>query len=231
MAQHPYLRAAGLDVDVPASLIADARRVLTAVLESQPLRLPTAAQREALFRYKVPKLSADGVCSLHDELAAEPYDLGASLGRRDDRVTRALTSLNLLVDAVATHSKTDWVGVYQKRRLASGPALVKLAYCGVPSRAEFPLTEAFAAKSNNSAVGLTGRGRLLNDINAHVRGGGPYYECDPQVESETCLPLFDTDAQVAGIIDAESFRSGHFTPERLAWFVALALEAAFHLPR
>ncbi|VEB42391.1 Uncharacterised protein [Chromobacterium violaceum] len=54
------------------------------------------------------------------------------------------------------------------------------------------------------------------------RGGG-YYECDPKVKSEICLPVLHSDDNVLGIIDAESFAAGHFTPERQVWLAALAI--------
>jgi L-methionine (R)-S-oxide reductase len=228
---HPYFKAAALAVDVADPVVSQVREVLAGAIDSTKWLAPTPAERDALYRYRVPKLSTDGVCSMHDQLAPEPYDLEVVIGRRDERLTRSLRALGVLVETVMKQTQTDWVGVYQKRRVASGPALVKLAYRGVPSRAEFPLTEAFAAKSNNTAVGLSGKARLINDVNAHVRQGGAYYECDPNVSSEICLPIFESDGSTCGIIDAESTRSAHFTPERLAWFVALALEAPLHFPR
>ena len=44
------------------------------------------------------------------------------------------------------------------------PVLVKLAYVGRPSRAEFPLTKEFAEKSTNSTVGLTGRATVIASL-------------------------------------------------------------------
>lgn len=228
---HPYFKAANFAGEASDSMIAQAREALVVTTDSTRWLAPTPEQRDALYRYRVPKVSTDGVCSIHDQLAPEPYDLEVAIGRRDERLTRSLRALGALVETVMQETQTGWVGVYQKRRMPSGPALVKLAYRGEASRAEFPLTEAFAAKSNNSAVGLSGKARLLNDINAHVRQGGAYYECDPKVSSEVCLPIFESDGSICGIVDAESARPAHFTPERLAWFVALALEAPLHFPR
>jgi putative methionine-R-sulfoxide reductase with GAF domain len=108
---------------------------------------------------------------------------------------------------------------------------VKLAYQGAPSRPEFPLTEAFAKTSNNSSVGRSGKATVLQDIKAHVASGGAYYECDPKVQSEVCLPLLDPNGKVVGIIDAESSKKGHFTAQRLALLVSLATECPSHLPR
>ena len=50
------------------------------------------------------------------------------------------------------------------RFLAKRLAGVKLAYVGRPSRAEFPLTRAFAEGSSNSTVGLTGRALYVDDL-------------------------------------------------------------------
>ena len=75
--------------------------------------------------------------------------------------------------------------------------LVKLSYFGAPSRAEFPLTDEFAAISNNSTVGLSGKARIINDVPAYLTKGGEYYTCDPKVLAEACIPLFDAQGQVA----------------------------------
>jgi L-methionine (R)-S-oxide reductase len=227
---HPYLREAGVGAPIAPTALSEARNALSRLIDDLRPSV-TGAAKEALYRYRVPRLSSDGVCSLHDQLAPEPYDLAVALGRSDDRTTRHLAELKAMVEWVATRTETGWVGIYQSRRLLNGPTLVKLAYVGVPSRPEFPLTREFAAKSNNSAVAMTGKARLLDDVSAHVRTGGAYYECDPEVNAEVCLPLFDPDGQVCGIIDAEATTPKHFTPERLASFVALALEAPSHLPR
>jgi len=63
--------------------------------------------------------------------------------------------------------------------------LVKEAYVGEPSRAEFPLTESFAERSNNSSVGLSGEAVLVEDVAEH---DGPYYECDDSVRSGSAVP-------------------------------------------
>ena len=83
----------------------------------------------------------------------------------------------------------------------------------MPSRAEFPLTEAFAEYSNNSRVGLTGWAVLIEDVKAWRAEGGGYYECDPKVMSEVCLPVQGQDDNVLGILDAEASSAGFFTPE------------------
>ena len=225
-----YLTKVGLSVDVSA--VREAEQGLWAILEeAKKASLPaTPSALNALYTYKVPKLSADGSCSLHDELDPVPYDLSKVLGGRSVQNSFSLITLDALVESVHQNTGCDWLGLYQKRDLPSGPALVKLAYRGVESRPEFPLTEAFAKTSNNAAVGLSGKARVLQDVRAHVAGGGVYYECDPKVQSEVCLPLLDHNGKVIGILDAESATPSHFTPERMALLVSLATESTSHLP-
>lgn len=103
--------------------------------------------------------------------------------------------------------------------------LVKLAYRGSPSRAEFPLTEDFALHSNNSRVGLTGRARVIQDVAEYVKSGGEYYTCDLSVQSEACLPLFGVDGAVCGIVDVETALPHFFTGHTLAATIAFALTA------
>ena len=225
-----YLTKVGLSVDVAA--VREAQQTLWGILdEAKKASLPaTPSALNALYTYKVPKLSADGSCSLHDELDPVPYDLSKVLGGRSVQNSFALITLDALVESVHQSTGCDWLGLYQRRELPSGPALVKLAYRGVESRPEFPLTETFARTSNNAAVGLSGKARVLQDVRAHVAGGGAYYECDPQVQSEVCLPLLDPNGKVIGILDAESAQPSHFTPERLALLVSLATESTSHFP-
>lgn len=226
-----YLTKVGLSVDVAA--VREAQQSLWAILdEAKKASLPaTPSALNALYTYKVPKLSADGSCSLHAEMDPTPYDLSRVLGGRSVQNSFALITLDALVESVHQQTGCDWLGIYQRRELPDGPALVKLAYRGVDSRPEFPLTEAFAKTSNNVAVALSGKARVLQDIRAHVAGGGAYYQCDPKVQSEACLPLLDPNGKVIGLLDAESTRVGHFTPEKLAVLVSLATETTSHLPR
>lgn len=225
-----YLTKVGLSVDVAA--VREAQQALWEILEeAKKASLPaTPSALNALYTYKVPKLSPDGSCSLKGELDPTPYDLSKVLGGRSVQNSFALLTLDALVESVQQSAGTDWLGIYQRRQLPSGPALVKLAYRGVESRPEFPLTEEFAKTSNNSAVGLSGKARVLQDVKAHLDGGGAYYECDPKVLSEACLPLLDHNGKVIGILDAESTKASHFTPERLATLVSLATECTSHLP-
>lgn len=225
-----YLTKTGLAVDVGTTRTS--QQVLWGVLEeAKKSSLPaTPSALNALYLIKVPKLSPDGSCSLHDELDPTPYDVGLTLGGRSLQNSMALLTLAGLVEAVHQSVGCEWLGVYQVRRKGSESVLVKLAARGAPSRAEFPMTEAFAATSNNVAVALSGKPRVLNDVAAHRQSGGAYYECDPKVRSEVCLPLLDPNGRVVGIVDAESHQVDYFTGPRLADLVALALECSSQLP-
>jgi putative methionine-R-sulfoxide reductase with GAF domain len=225
-----YMTRAGLTVS--PSAIREAQTSLWDVLEeAKKTSLPaTPTSLNRLYQFRVPKLSPDGSCSLHDELDPVPYDLTQVLGGRTVDLSVRLLTLNSLVTATAKLTQSDWLGIYQARTFEAAHALVKLASVGIASRAEFPLTEAFAQHSNNSAVGRSGRARVLNDLRAHRDQGGAYYECDPRVQAEACLPLFSEAGAVIGIIDAEAASAGVYDEQRLGILVALALEAPNHLP-
>jgi L-methionine (R)-S-oxide reductase len=196
--------------------------------------VPPDFNLDTLYRYSVPMLSDDGACSLIEELSPSPYDLSAILGGRNDATTRKLLLLNQVVEHVTQMSGADWLGVYQSRMNTSGaPVLVKLAYRGRASRAEFPLNTEFAYRkpgSTNSTVGLEGSARVIDDVAAYTAEGGGFYICDDKVQSEACIPLFDEAGNIIGIIDAEAEPKDFFNPERMATLVALALVAPALLP-
>lgn len=187
---------------------------------------------DALYRYPVPMLSEDGSCSLIEELAPQPYDLSAILGGRSPDSTRKLRMLHQLVERAAMVTGSDWLGIYQKRTNREGQSvLVKLAYRGRPSRAEFPLTEAFARGSTNSSVGLTGTAKVIHDVSAYVQQGGGFYVCDDAIQSEACLPLLSAAGdQVLGILDAEASPKNFYSVERLTVLSAACLLAPSLLP-
>ena len=185
----------------------------------------------SLYTYRVPMLTEDGACSVVDEMAPVPYDLTPILGGRSEQTTRRLALLERLVERVQETTASDWVGIYQRRANANGdPVLVKISYVGLPSRAEFPLTQAFAARSTNSTVGLTGRATVIDDVGKHVEAGGGFYICDDGVQSEACVPILDESRGVAGIVDVEAKPKGFFGAERLAIIAALAIVAPVVLP-
>jgi putative methionine-R-sulfoxide reductase with GAF domain len=173
---------------------------------------------EVKFLYPVPKLTKDGTCSSGDELEEEPYDLlkTARLNGIDEKYFRGLVrDLDRVVESLSKETGADWTGIYKSLRTPGGPALVKLAYRGRPSRAEFPLSESFARHSNNSRVGLSGKAVVVQDVERYTEAGGSYYECDARVRSEICLPVFSESGLVVGIVDLESFEPGFFTPDKI----------------
>ena len=224
-----YLRIAGLES--MARREADVERAIRDLLEAMGEKV-AVGDAASLYTYRVPMLTDDGVCSVVDQMAPVPYDLTAILGGRSEQTTRRLALLERLVERVQETTGADWVGVYQRRLRTPGgmPVLVKVAYVGRPSRAEFPLTQEFAERSTNSTVGLTGRATVIDDVSKHVEAGGGFYVCDDGVQSEACVPILDEARGVVGIVDAEAKPRGFFGGERLAVIAALALVATALMP-
>jgi putative methionine-R-sulfoxide reductase with GAF domain len=223
-----YLRAAGLEPLVGRE--ESVERALRDLIEAMSEKI-AVLDDASLYTYSVPMLSEDGSCSIVDELAPVPYDLGVILGGRSDQTTRRLVLMERLVERTQETTGADWIGIYQRRINPAGEVvLVKLSYVGRPSRAEFPLTTEFAERSTNSTVGLTGRAMLIDDVSKHVEAGGGFYVCDEGIQSEACLPVLDEAREVAGIIDAEAKPRGFFGAERLAVLAALALLVPAVLP-
>jgi putative methionine-R-sulfoxide reductase with GAF domain len=167
---------------------------------------------DKLYIYQVPE-EINGACSTEKKAAKEPYDLAKILGRTP-KVTAYLTKLYDLLNKAQKDVGCEWLGVYKKVTNLSGqPVLLKLAYYGEFSRAEFPLNEEFAKGSNNSTVGLTGKAILINSVAAHE---GAYYQCDNKVNSEYCAPIFGENKKVIGIIDAEAFDENFFDQQKVA---------------
>ncbi|HET6264022.1 MAG TPA: GAF domain-containing protein [Usitatibacter sp.] len=223
-----YLRIAGLES--LAGREADVERAVRDLLEAMGEKV-AIGDANSLYSYQVPMLTDDGACSVVDQMAPVPYDLTGILGGRSEQTTRRLALLERLVERVQETTGADWVGVYQKRVNAAGvPVLVKVAYVGRPSRAEFPLTQEFALRSTNSTVGLTGRSTVIDDVGKHVEAGGGFYVCDEGVQSEACVPILAEDRSVTGIVDVEANPRGFFGGERLAVIAALAITASALLP-
>lgn len=195
----------------------------------------TEKDTQVQWQYQVPELGEGGSCSLFDQLSSTPYDLAARLGGPTAGNLQLLQQVTALVKFYQQHSGSQWFGVYQKidqktdqkidqtdTGLDGNTVLVKLAYFGAASRAEFPLTPEFAAISNNSTVGISGKGRIINNVSAYLATGGEYYTCDPKVQAEACLPILAADGRVLGIIDSEAFTQNIFTGAELALLVAVA---------
>ncbi|MBY4675405.1 GAF domain-containing protein [Marinobacterium arenosum] len=212
-----YLALAGLELDQPERADQQAEAL-------NALRGEVPAERDALYRFQVPELGEGGACSLFGQLAEEPYDLRPILGGESAANDQLLADLNAAAEQLTGQTGVDWLGLYARRTNPQGEeVLVKLAYRGAPSRAEFPLNPEFATISNNSTVGLSGKGRLIQSVADYLAQGGEYYTCDPKVQAELCIPLFDKQDRVIGILDAEAFTANFFDPSRLAALVGLAL--------
>ncbi len=223
-----YLFASGLDALQNHTLVIE-KAIHDFIAQ---LATPMNVSNAALYRYEVPLVSEDGACSLIDDMDPAPYDLAPILGGENEATTRKLKLLNIMVTRATMVTGADWVGIYQKRVNARGSTvLVKLAYRGRPSRAEFPLNAEFAKGSTNSAVGLSGRARLIDDVAVYTAEGGGFYVCDDLVQSEICAPIFDpADGRVLGIIDAEASPKIFFNADRQCAVVAMALVTAAMLP-
>jgi L-methionine (R)-S-oxide reductase len=179
-----------------------------------------------MYRYAVPKLGEGGACSIFDEFENEPYDLANILGGSNPTNDELLLRLNALIQSTQQLCGAGWIGIYQARKNVAGEdVLVKLAYRGKPSRAEFPLTKEFAEGSTNSQVGLSGKAVVINDVAAWQAKGEAFYVCDPAVQSEACVPILSADGKVIGIIDAEAQPLAHFSAQHLAPIIAAALVA------
>jgi L-methionine (R)-S-oxide reductase len=223
-----YLRLAGLQTLTGRE--ADVERAALDLVEAMAEKV-AVGDADSLYAYPVPMMTADGACSIVDQLAPVRYDLTGILGGRSEQTTRRLALLERLVERAQETTGADWIGIYQRRRSAAGnDVLVKLAYMGRPSRAEFPLSAEFAERSINSTVGLTARAAVIDDVSKHVEAGGGFYVCDDGVQSEACVPILGDDGEVAGIIDAEANPKAFFGADRLAVLAALALVAPPVLP-
>ena len=223
-----YLFASGLDG------LADHTPVIEKAIHDfiAQLGTPMEVSNDALYRYEVPLISEDGSCSLIDEMDPVPYDLSRIVGGENEANTRKLKLLNIMETRATMVTGADWVGIYQHRTNPVGnQVLVKLAYRGRPSRAEFPLNSEFAKGSTNSTVGLSGQAKLIDDVAAYTAEGGGFYVCDDAVQSEICVPVFDVaSGKVLGIIDAEASPKAFFNPDRQAVIVAMALVVMALLP-
>ncbi|EKE73726.1 GAF domain-containing protein [Gallaecimonas xiamenensis] len=220
-----YAELSGIALSSQGLAIADAQ--VTTLDQLAPL---APAGPLAHYLYQVPELGEGGACSLFGQLAEEPYDLRPIMGGQNADNDALLARLNAAVEHVTAQTQVDWLGLYPAKVNPIGDkVLVKYAYCGAPSRPEFPLTAEFATISNNATVGLSGRGRLIQDVAAYLKDGGEYYTCDPKVQAELCIPLYDEAGNTIGILDAEAFSPDYFSDEKLAVFVGLALWTARQL--
>lgn len=225
-----YLHQSHLLTSYPP-LAADFAAQIEQYLQSLQDFMATDTVSQVSWSYVVPELGEGGACSLFGVLDETPYDLTAILGGKTAANQQALQKLAQITAFYREHSQLAWFGIYQARPNTEGlPVLVKLSYFGAPSRAEFPLTPEFALISNNSAVGLSGKAKVINDVAAYLQQGGEYYTCDPKVQAEACLPLFNQSGKIMGIIDAEDVQKHVFSPPALALLVAVCLTITEFLP-
>jgi putative methionine-R-sulfoxide reductase with GAF domain len=209
-----YLNTAQLniDVDLVASEISK--------LENYLLNTTTP---EVNWQYQIPELGEGGACSLFGYLQDEPFKLTDYIAKNDITAGK-LEVLHSIVKYVQEQTGVDWYGIYQTIETVDTKQLLKLAYHGAPSRPLFPLTEEFAAGSNNVQVALSQKGRVINNVSTYLAQGGEYYTCDPKVQSETCLPLFNDKNECVGIIDAEAFSTDFFDNQTLALLIACCIK-------
>ncbi len=191
------------------------------------LHEPQIPQKKNLLAYAVPKLSEGGVCSLpvqmeEGEFSLEPFFEGLT--------TAELAPLYSVAAWLKEVTEADWAGVYGvydgPHLSVMGedhpPVLLKVAYDGKPSRPWFPLSSKFAERSNNVRAVLSENILLVDDVKAHLAGGGSYYECDPLVQSELCFPLVHQ-GKMVGLIDLEGLFKHQFK-EKDIWLTGLAAQ-------
>ena len=197
--------------------------LITAELEKLEHYLAHTSLPETRWQYQIPELGEGGACSLFGYLQDEPFNL-ADFISNDSNTNSKLAQLQSIVNYVHAQTGVDWYGIYQSTDTDEGKQLLKLAYHGVPSRPLFPLTEVFAAGSNNVQVALSQKGRIINNVEKYLAQGGEYYTCDPKVKSEVCLPLFNAQNECVGIIDAEAFDNDFFDDKVLAILIACCIK-------
>lgn len=223
MTNRDYLETVGLPVAWADNPALDRLRTFCQTIAARPTHPYTP---DSLLRYPVPVTGPDGTCALHGQLASEPYDLAAAWKTEPRYLFPWLAVQMAWIERAVEMTGLDWLGLYPLRTDSNGSrTLVKCASYGRPSRAEFPLNASFAARSTNSAVGLSARARIIPDVEKHRQAGGAFYVCDPAVRSEACLPLLGNNGNLTGILDAESHAPDFFSEAILLPLIALAAEA------
>jgi|TARA_B100000446_G_scaffold100951_1_gene94588 putative methionine-R-sulfoxide reductase with GAF domain len=209
-----YLEQAQLNVE---------QQLINAELEKLEQYLNSNAAPAVRWQYQIPELGEGGACSLFGYLQDEPFNLNDYVSQ-NTQITAKLAQLQLIVDYVIENTQLDWYGIYQNTATPEGEQLLKLAYFGEPSRPLFPLTAEFATGSNNVQVALSGKGRVINNVEQYLAAGGEYYTCDPKVKAEACLPLFNAQKQCIGIVDGEAFSTDFFDNATLALLIACCIK-------
>jgi L-methionine (R)-S-oxide reductase len=183
----------------------------------------TLHEKSDFLKYLQPKLNADGSCPIFKE-NGDIYDLRKWHKDADETLlVKFVKHLYQICHKTERETNLAWFGIYLLKKKKT---LVKYAYIGEFSKAEFPVDEENAKKSNNAFVAYYNKDIYIPDVENHT---GVYYACDAKVMSELCLPLVHPKTKkVIGIIDCEDFRKNYFT-HRLEYFNKLALEISLYL--
>ncbi|KAF2070253.1 hypothetical protein CYY_008424 [Polysphondylium violaceum] len=179
------------------------------------------------YEFTVPKLGQGGTCSLRTEF--EQFNLCSIIGEKTNEKDLYLSRLNKLIDLVQKRTNVDWLGFYKVFENVNGSdhsGLVKLAYYGEYSRPIFPLTLEWTTMSGNSWVGYYGKSKVIESVSKYE---GPYYNCSDKVKSELCIPIFNQQQKVIGIIDAESWKDDFFTLDKVIEIIQVSLFLSKHL--
>ena len=159
-----------------------------------------------LLRYIQPKLDPDGNCPIVKEPGDE-YDLTTLLENPKQKplLMDLVVRLDRLVRWVNQQNDVSWLGVY----LQHGDNLIKYAYQGAMSKAEFEISIENREKSVNARVFMDDKPVVIEDV-FKVDG---YYRCDASVRAELCCPIHGKDGKPMGIFDCEDKRVGFFSGE------------------
>jgi L-methionine (R)-S-oxide reductase len=157
---------------------------------------------EDIYTFLQPELNADGSCPIFKK-AGERYDL-RKWHDESEKNFKFIKSLKQYAEYVQDESDLSWFGIYI---LKNNNLLVKYAYSGEFSKAEFPVTEENTKKSVNATVAYYKKLVHIENVETFE---GAYYRCDAKVKSELCLPLMH-EKKCIGIIDCEDHRVGFFT--------------------
>lgn len=203
-------------------------------LDSQTSRFVPTEGSVPLVSYPVPIVSDDGTCSLHAEFQKEPFVVNRFLPQSTMSLYKYY---DFVVSELANVTESDWAGLYLRvsnqswdSRLLneldtlsknSESLLIKVAYRGKPSRAIFPIHKDFVAKSNNVNALWNNKIILIKDVKQHAAQGGSYYQCDPVVQSELCIPV-TWENKVIGLIDLEGFHKDQFSERDIGYALVAA---------
>lgn len=220
-----YFSRIGLQYTVPSQQFDLESQVKKVINDSTVKIVSTQQELDNVFTYTVPIITEpqdSEVCSkLKDpipfNLATRVLGLEYNLDHlKTHSETQRILKLQEIIRIIQSQISCDWIGIYRlvnnlqfDDKTKYDRVLIKEAYFGSFSRADFPVTEEFSKRSTNSLVALKGKAKLIQDVHSH---DGPYYQCDVRVQSELCVPIFHND-NVIGIIDAEAHSPQFFSKD------------------